>query len=400
MTPTATRSGGQAHGEIAGARPAGFSVGLESLRGIAASLVVLYHAMLVFQVGLHGEPHRTPMDVSDPALFALHALMAVFNGPNAVILFFVLSGTVLTLSLDRAGAVSGRGLVGYYVRRLFRIMPLLAFVALLAVVAHLMIAAREPLSTGTDWMQAYYRHEPGLGELVLNAIGWSNSLNSPTWTIRIEILASLVFPLLYVLRGSPAIVAAMLVALSALAFANLEPVRFHVFLISFYLGALIPLVAPRVEALMERVGPFAVVTVVVAAIGFAAAAERLYRPWVHVEPARVLLISGAAAVLVCAVYCGIGKRLLNTRVFAFLGKVSYSVYLIHFGVLFAVAYAVAPYLPQELDPFSAVAANVALGIVCLPITVAMSALSHRLVEKPFQNVGRTVSRKLIGGLRT
>ncbi|MEL7049107.1 MAG: acyltransferase, partial [Pseudomonadota bacterium] len=182
-----------------------FSEGLSSLRGIAASIVIFYHALLVFQVTHHGDPNKVGFDFSDPWLVIVHGLIIFLNGNNAVILFFVLSGTVLAMSFDRQ-AFNTQTVGAYYVRRTFRIMPILVASAVAAALLHKYWFPDIQMEAGTPWSNNYYRHDPGKKEVLLNAIGWSNSLNSPAWTIRIEILASIVFPALYLAVGGSALV--------------------------------------------------------------------------------------------------------------------------------------------------------------------------------------------------
>lgn len=371
-----------------------YSSGLASLRGLAAATVIVYHGLLVFQVGEHARPHRTALDMSDGPLFALQMLMSAFNGPNAVILFFVLSGTVLTLSLDRAGRLEGPAVVSYYIRRVLRIVPLLAFVAALAALAHFVYAAREPVASGTAWMSAYFRHEPTASEFALNAIGWSNSLNSPTWTIRVELLASIVFPLLYIARTGPVVIALTLGALAAMSFVPIDGMRLHVFLISFYLGALVPLAAPFARRAIRALGPLTIAGLIVALIAFAAAVQMVYKPWIHVEPVRVLLVSPALALIVLVIYCGAANRFLATRSLTFLGDISYSMYLIHFGVLFSLVYIAQPFLPERLAPAMAIGSNLALAGVGLALTVVISTVTYSFIEKPFMDLGRSLSKRL------
>lgn len=72
---------------------------LEALRGIAALVVLLHHTMLGFTPQLHG------MTYPDQAvtLFGTPAF-ALVNGSAAVIVFFVLSGYVLSLNVLRSGS--------------------------------------------------------------------------------------------------------------------------------------------------------------------------------------------------------------------------------------------------------------------------------------------------------
>lgn len=378
----------------------GYSTGLASLRGLAACVVVFYHALLVFRVGGYDEPHRMPLDLADPDLAVLHGLLGLFNGANAVILFFVLSGTVLTLSLERAEPLSGRVLTSYYVRRAFRILPLLAFVALVAAAAHSLIGDHGELAAGTSWMAAYYSHSPNIFEVAANVIGWSNSLNSPTWTIRVEILASLFFPLLFVWRCNPLVIGLTTIGLALFAFAKLPEIKLNVYLIAFYLGALVPLVGDRLKGVVARVPAFVLLAVIAGAIGLAAGVDRLYKPWVHQEAVRVLLIAPCAAILVGLVYAGFGRSFLARRVFVFLGDISYSIYLIHFGIIFALAYLFAPLLPRTLSPWEALTANVLLGVLALLVTIPVAAFTYNALERPAQEIGRRLSKRLTGRARS
>ncbi|MEN8877998.1 MAG: acyltransferase, partial [Hyphomonas sp.] len=166
-----------------------FSNSLASLRGTAASFVVIYHAFLLFKVSGLDTPQRHGLNFSEPFHMLVHGLIGFFNGPAAVVLFFVLSGTVLTLSLRRSKGKGLAHLAGYYVRRLFRLYPLLIAVTLFAAAMHWLYFSDAPTAGATNWMNGYFNQDPGLIETLLNAVGYSNSLNSPAWTIRTEIIA-------------------------------------------------------------------------------------------------------------------------------------------------------------------------------------------------------------------
>ena len=76
---------------------------LEALRGVAALMVALFHVGQTPYVDDTG----TARKLIDPVLktvewtWAAQAARIVGNGPGAVIIFFVLSGFVLTLLLQR-----------------------------------------------------------------------------------------------------------------------------------------------------------------------------------------------------------------------------------------------------------------------------------------------------------
>src|ERR1700733_11347309 len=97
---------------------------LHSIRGIAALVVAVGHALVYYQT---------------PQWF--RAIGLTFNGRAAVVLFFVLSGFVLTKSL-RSMPVQLKPLSDYYIRRFFRLYPALWFASAMALLYLLFIHRR------------------------------------------------------------------------------------------------------------------------------------------------------------------------------------------------------------------------------------------------------------------
>ena len=109
---------------------------LQVLRGYAASMVVIVHCIAAWQpLAERDEFSRTAADV----------LLIPISGRAPVILFFVLSGFVLTHSL--LNSQGGRwSIVAFYVRRLFRIMP-----AAIAGLVLMILAAEFARRTVPSW---------------------------------------------------------------------------------------------------------------------------------------------------------------------------------------------------------------------------------------------------------
>jgi peptidoglycan/LPS O-acetylase OafA/YrhL len=376
----------------------GFSEGLASLRGLAAAFVVVFHALLIFEVAGFDNPHRLPIDVEQTWLTLTHVLLSTFNGSAAVILFFVLSATVLTLSLDRADRFAAPEILAFYVRRGFRLFPLLVAVTLVAAVMHHLYFTADRLAVATSWMNRYYRHDPGFEEILKNALGWSNSLNSPAWTIWIEIAASAAFPALYRLatRG-PATAAAAGVLLVSLMFVDLPGLRnVETYLFPFFLGCLVPRYGAAPAAAFGRL-PAAlrtgtVLTVLALALWF----ERLYSPAVFKDPSTVLVMTLCAGFLVTVVFFG-SRSVLRWRGFLFLGEISYSLYLIHFTVLFAVAHAVGFSLMRPPSPGEALALNLLLAVMTLALTLPIAVVTYHTIERPFMRLGHRLSNLILKG---
>lgn len=80
---------------------------LNGVRGIAALVVLIYHGLLPFPVNGFTDIFNTPFNAAEMPAVHYKALLTLFNGTAMVVLFFVLSGTVLSTSLAQRMQASG-----------------------------------------------------------------------------------------------------------------------------------------------------------------------------------------------------------------------------------------------------------------------------------------------------
>jgi peptidoglycan/LPS O-acetylase OafA/YrhL len=158
---------------------------LDSLRGIAAVIVVLHHLMLAVPEASQGH-------------FRLLDLPLSLGGRFAVMLFFVLSGFVLALPYfaDKHLAY-GR----YLVRRFCRLYPPFAFAVLISAFLCWSLGGKS-LPMVSSWLNDPWSNAVTtsvvMSHLLMEGIGKSQSidLDSPIWSLIIEMRVSFVFPLL------------------------------------------------------------------------------------------------------------------------------------------------------------------------------------------------------------
>src|ERR1700674_2494872 len=100
---------------------------LDGLRGWAATTVIFYHGLLHYDISSIGRVlYRSVFFVNGSWDFVLKSLLAVMNGESAVLVFFVLSGYVLRLSVDRSDPNNNwRLAVGFVIKRMCRLFPAL-----------------------------------------------------------------------------------------------------------------------------------------------------------------------------------------------------------------------------------------------------------------------------------
>lgn len=349
---------------------------LDSLRGVAAILVVLYH------VGWNNH------------LYGLHAVRQAFL---FVDLFFILSGFVIATVYGRriqTSADAGK----FMVRRFFRLYPLhVATLLFLVVLESLKYwAASRGLATASD-VFAFERTVPAIfvnlaflhGVGVLGSLSW----NTPSWSISCEMVAYGAFALLAVAGFVRHRLFWLMIIPIILGYAFLIVNRGTLNL-TYDVGVIRCLCGFFLGALIVRMPPAAFPDVL-AAVSISAAALITGR---LIGPSEILVVP-VFAVLIYALRNDDGSiaKLLLTKPMAFLGKISFSIYLVHDLVISVISTIVKVALhPQtiiievwdspmlDISPFVG-DVLVAAMLLC---TVLVARLTYKHIEVPGQNLGR------------
>ncbi len=387
---------------------AAFSPGLGALRGLAALGVVLFHVFLVVPIAGIDAPHLERFEPSNGPLLAQHLFLALFNGRGLVVLFFVLSGCVLAMSLQRTSGFGLRNLPGYWIRRGFRLYPLLILAATLGALLQLQIGSAE-VDGVTVWAAWHYNTPKDLllWEWLKNAAAYSNSLNGPAWSIKIELIASAIFPLLYLIALSRlGVLIGTLLLVSAMFLAPGDAdnyARMNLFTFCFFIGAAIPLYGRPVHQAYMRLPESLRRALLVALVLTFMFARILIEP-TDPRPASVILVETiCSAALVTITLFSSRRRYFSSPVLQWLGRISYGVYLLHLIVLFSLVHFALPLLPLG-GTSAAIYATAWLAAATLAITLPAAWLIYSVLERPLQQLGagsaRAIDRYLVhGGLR-
>jgi peptidoglycan/LPS O-acetylase OafA/YrhL len=348
---------------------------LDVLRGIAAMVVLIGHCTLVY--GLPLEVRR----VAD----------IVLNQRAAVLIFFVLSGYVLTYAWLRLRD-EPRAYFRFYLRRFFRLMPALWAATALALILLLAFPLDPAAGRYSEWMHHSYQ-QVGAGRAMRSFMGIDNAVVPPTWTITVEILGSIMMPLLVgILSRRAAIVwvfIAVLVLVSLTVAEWYSRASFLAFVLQFACGVALALsLETRVVRRRKALAAAGLVLL------FAS------RPllWVlitgdlqpieyRVNAALPALFETVGAVLLIAALASgeADRTLLASRPMRALGHWSYGIYLIHFPVLRMVAYA--------LPPMAPLAATLILALVTITVTCVLAMLLFKYVEAPGIALGKRLSAR-------
>jgi peptidoglycan/LPS O-acetylase OafA/YrhL len=337
----------------------GFSVKLEALRGVAALMVVGFHT---FQ---------------DPWTRIL------FNGGAAVTVFFVLSGYVLGLSLRRGTGTLLQQFCLFLWHRVFRIYPAY-FITTLAFWIYWQCY---PFGTGGLGSHSFFEnlHLSRLQQ-IKNFIFLDQSINPVTWSLKVEMIGSIVLPLLHFLsrklrwRGRMLLFAAMLL-LSFVTASGSSRQRLYM----FYLGYLIVDVE-RLPKFADRVYSM----IMCVAVGLFVASHFLEASgWLHFE---LLVQAVSAAGIILCIQAGGGSLggLLNHRWTHFAGRVSFSIFLSHWMTLDVVGQLLYRSPMQIIFQYCPDYLSIWLRLlVSLPFVLLVAAALYHWIEVPFIKLGKT-----------
>ncbi len=295
---------------------------LDGLRGLAAVVVLLHHSFYT-NPEFPGAPGGGHAPVGSPMWWISYTpLKLATAGVESVIVFFVLSGLVVTLPVVRR---RGFDWVAYFPRRVVRLMvPVVASVLLAAA----WVAAIPQVSTQADGTWLSDSSTPNFSwEYIVKAVdllGGDGQINNPLWSLRWELAFSLALACALTWLGARA------------GSAELE------YLPAFFVGAVIAVrldvvrnAADRINRRWFRHPLWALLTV--------GSALLLIAPWLvgpevgqipELDPVLKGVVPIAAAGLVVAVLGWTPLRaLFESRPLQFLGAISFSLYLVHVPII-------------------------------------------------------------------
>jgi peptidoglycan/LPS O-acetylase OafA/YrhL len=383
--------------------PDSFDPCLESVRGLAALMVAGWHALALLEVQGVGDLYGARLwEIEPPQAWLAKFLSLFLNGEAAVLMFFVLSGYVLALSLERSRSLGRKGWWIFYLKRLFRMYPALLVTTLL-IVPYLWFGYEyRSRAHVSHWFPLFFRSPPDALEILRNLVLASWSVNPVTWTIRIEFLGSALMPIVHaVVRRRSRIADAALLALAVGGGWLAHRARLSLwlwtdapYLFAFVLGTLLTRLEPS-PTRADRQGLRRTGLVLGGLLFFGGSLLRAADPFV------ALLVTGLGAtwLLACVVHAPASsrtRRLLQHRLPRFYGRVSYSFYLIHCPITFALLISVVLELPSVWLERWPLACEALLAALSIPIATLAAAALQRWVETPGQRAGRRLADRLRG----
>lgn len=354
---------------------------LDGLRGVASFVVLLHHSFLIVPAlassyyGGRGTPGTFWLNYTP-----LHIIWA---GGEAVYVFFILSGVVLTLLVIKRPRFNW---LSYYPSRLFRLyLPVIGAVLLALVLA---IAVSRSGISGSAWLEIH--DEPiTLRRVIKDCLLFLgvDKLNSPLWSLRWEVLFSVLLPLyVWIARRVGrgwwvAILVALVLTKLGADFG--EPML--AYMPMFFIGSVIAARLDELALLSKRIlggnpvtgwAIFCASLLGLACVWWIAAFDdgpvnTLTRP--------VIILSGAV-IVVLAIFWQPAVHALNLPVVRWLGRISFSLYLTHEPIVVTLGIL----LPNS--PWL-------VPVIAIPIALVVAWIFFYTVERPAHRLAQLVSKR-------
>ncbi|KAF2413427.1 hypothetical protein B1729_09920 [Microbacterium sp. B35-04] len=366
---------------------------LDGLRGVAALVVVLNHVLVTSPIlATVANDTGRAADGSLEWWISYTPVHLLWGGTEAVFIFFILSGYVLTGPALRASA----SWLVYYPKRLLRLyLPVWGSLVVAGLSA--LIIVRGPVDGASWWVNAHGPLDIP-SALMSGLLLWKiDFLNNPLWSLMWEMWFSLLLPL-YVWIGRWAsnrvwrTIALLSLLAAVMASGSIVDSNALRYLPMFMFGVLMYFYRGEIQDIGARMGArhawlfwVSLVVAVLSLTSYWMAQAHTAVPGLIVSAGRSTQVVGACLFVLLALTWPAAQRLLDTRPLNWLGRRSFSLYLTHDAVVISTVLLLGGNPPWALTL-----------LVVVPIALLAAELFFRLVESPShrfsQMVGGSVQR--------
>jgi peptidoglycan/LPS O-acetylase OafA/YrhL len=351
----------------------------DGLRGIASLNVAISHFVAAFVPTLlnHNYPTLFPENLNPGIIFKIlqsPIVTLAFNGHFAVFTFFILSGFVLTIPYFNDNTESlRRRLWGRYLRLNIPVATSIAISLLIYKLGWYHNLEVEHEVNAGKWLSTSMPRSLSLTASLKSALFDSilfgqSSLNPPMWTLRIEFLGSIYLLVLYLCTPKGRLVFTTAIAAILL---DLIYKQDSIYFMAILAGALLNLVKPgrKIAILCFALG-----------IYFGSFQYKMlfydFLPRIHYWERKDFYNALGALFLTVGIIGGVGRNFLESRPIQFLGKHSFSMYLIHFIILCSLTTSI--YLSLEKTNLNTII-NFGIYINCCYI---VAVILTKFIDKP------------------
>jgi peptidoglycan/LPS O-acetylase OafA/YrhL len=364
---------------------------LDSLRGLAASTVLLSHLFIILpSIYLINEMRKTPIHI-------------FWAGHEAVILFFVLSGFVLSLPFFRDKIPKYRD---YLIKRFCRIyIPY--FVAISISIICMLLFSRTGITELSNWFNAEWTTPLSFGLLIQHIflIGEfkTQSFNGVIWSLVHEMRISIIFPFLMYSINKYDWKRNIIIALSCSSlyflifyfilkvykydisslqssyFATIHYISF--FILGSLLAKNIQFINVYYMKIINKGVKISLFIFAILAYTYSSWFPSIFLSHIVIVDDWSIAIGGSIFIIFC-LNSNIIRKIMLLKPVHFVGKISYSLYLYHMIIMFTLIHVFYGKLPIGLILFSS-----------LVLSFVIASIMYFAIEKSSIKLGKSLTTK-------
>ncbi|RUL53202.1 acyltransferase family protein [Lysinibacillus antri] len=376
---------------------------LDSLRGISALIVVVFHCLIAFVVFANAINFQFENEFIK--FLTLSPLKVLWSGNEAVLLFFVLSGFVLTLPMLNG---KQQRYTVYITKRFFRIyIPYIVMMAVSTILAIVFMEYKDSTGLSAHY-EARWNHDVTKSAVIAYILMINYELtnvNGVVWSLIHEMRISIIFPFVaYIIYKLNFFKSFFVIFIGwALCYVGVNYINNTVdfgkyaivtgnigqtvwYSLFFFAGSFLAKYI-QLFSFLKKTHPFIKFIVFAIAILLINAKSMLYMIGIaSYKMPQIIALFGILILFIFVLNSKLADEWLTRRPILWLGKVSYSLYLVHIPVIMVTTIVLGKVIPM-----------VWAFVLAIGLSILAAGIVYRLVEVPSIHLGKKVSMMFVKG---
>lgn len=352
---------------------------LDGLRGILSLIVALNHSFLVLAIPAFANVWgQNPLVYTNFQSKLQQIFMMLGNGGVAVTLFFILSGFVLGLSFKKLRFTFVE-LARYLAKRLIRLYPVYIVLVILTAIYMKTIFVYQHYQYASTWFHWWMQFQMDTKEFIYNLLLIHANIGGVTWTLRVILVASIIFPFIYFisrkLNGIGNFIFLFILIYLSFTLFDIQNFRDLRYIYMIYSGVILLDCGNFFKKVpVQFIYPFLLVSLFVffdlryLTDEYLGGLFETIFGWLFIG---LIIYREDLAIF----------NFLDNKILQYFGKISYSLYLIHFSVLYLLSKFMFEHLNLDFSNIYFLT-HLSLFIISLGITIPISELMYRYLEQP------------------
>ncbi len=374
---------------------------VDGLRGIACLMVVFSHLALIFYPGLHDSNLINNNQIVN---FIFNSPLSFFySGTAAVYIFFTLSGFILSHAFMNGKDIL-ENITPMVTKRYFRLaIPAIVSCFFCLIVLTSDLPNREMLSS---WIQSYRVDNPSIANALYSGgisafFGEGSSYNPVLWTMKIELIGSFLTYFMCSTLVKSHKKSLIILFFGLMFFLSTIPQKEKYGYIAFLFGIYIYFSNFNLSKLPAFI---------LLALGiYAGGLHYGSSPYIYTiyysrfflngeESNAYILFNFISGILITTIILKNEsfKKIFENRIFTYMGKVSFSVYLFHLPILVITSPFIFNYLNTRGFGYAACAFTA--SIISISLIYALSNIIFKIIDKPAMRLSNRIPSLFINEL--